>query len=286
MKKEPVLVIMAAGMGSRFGGLKQMEAIDDVGNIIMDYSIYDAIAAGFKKVVFIIKHQIEEDFKNRIGNKLSKYIDVEYVFQEITALPKGVLPPNDRIKPYGTGHAVLCCKDIIDGPFAVINADDFYGKDAFEIIYDRLISVEDDDKFRYTMVGYQLTNTLTENGYVSRGVCQLNESNYLVDIIERTRIERHDGNAVYSEDDGTTWTVLSDDTIVSMNMWGFTKSFLVELEKGFEKFLQEELPLNPIKAEYYLPTQVSVLLSLEIKMERWIYLEDLATRIKEENEAM
>lgn len=258
--KEPVLVIMAAGMGSRYGGQKQIDPIDEQGNLIIDYSIYDAIKAGFRKVVFIIKKQIEADFKEKIGNRIARFVDVEYVYQELDKLPQGFTVPSERVKPWGTGHAILCCKDVVDGPFAVINADDYYGKDAFQIIYDTLISAKDDSKYRYAMVGYILENTLTENGYVSRGVCEVSQDDMLVSIQERTRIEKRNSQVAYSEDGGKTWVALPKGTIVSMNMWGFTESILKELELRFIHFLKTEVVENPIKSEYFLPFVVGELL--------------------------
>lgn len=260
MDKKPVLVIMAAGMGSRYGGLKQIDPVDEHGNLIIDFSIFDAIRAGFERVVFIIKHEIEEDFKARIGNRMSKHVKVDYVFQELNKLPKGYEIPEGRVKPFGTGHAVLCCKDVIDGPFAVINADDYYGRGAFEAIYNQLIEMKDDEKYRYTMVGYELDNTLTDHGHVARGVCTLDEENHLVDIHERTRIERHGDKAEYTEDDGQTFIELPKNTIVSMNMWGFTNSILTELDQQFADFWKEKIPANPLKAEYFLPSVVDNLL--------------------------
>lgn len=260
MDKKPVLVIMAAGMGSRYGGLKQIDPVDEHGNLIIDFSIFDAIRAGFERVVFIIKHEIEEDFKARIGNRMSKHVKVDYVFQELNKLPKGYEIPEGRVKPFGTGHAVLCCKDVIDGPFAVINADDYYGRGAFEAIYNQLIEMKDDEKYHYTMVGYELDNTLTDHGHVARGVCTLDEENYLVDIHERTRIERHGDKAEYTEDDGQTFIELPKNTIVSMNMWGFTNSILTELDQQFADFWKEKIPANPLKAEYFLPSVVDNLL--------------------------
>ena len=261
--KKPVLVIMAAGMGSRYGGLKQIDPVDEQGHIIMDFSIYDAKRAGFEKVIFIIKKENEADFKEAIGNRIEKVIEVEYAFQNLQNIPDGFEVPEERVKPWGTAHAVLSCKDLIDGPFAVINSDDYYGRDAFQKIYDYLSTHEDDEKYRYTMVGYQLENTLTENGHVARGVCQMNEAGELVSVTERTRIEKKDGGAAFTEDDGVTWTTLPTDAIVSMNMWGFTASFLKEIENGFASFLEEGLKKNPLKCEYFLPTVVSNLLSAE-----------------------
>ena len=260
MGKKPVRVIMAAGMGSRYGGLKQIDPVDEYGNIIIDFSIFDAKQAGFEKVIFIIKKAIETEFKIHIGNRISRYMDVAYVYQEVDKIPEGFEVPEGRVKPWGTAHAVLCCKDLIDGPFAVINADDYYGKEAFHMIYDQLASVEDDDRYQYTMVGYQLYNTLTENGHVARGVCSVDGENHLADIHERTRIEKHGSLAEYTEDDGATWVGLPESTIVSMNMWGFTKSILGELDGRFGAFLEQNLPVNPLKCEYFLPFVVDELL--------------------------
>lgn len=258
--EKPVLVIMAAGMGSRYGGLKQIDPVDEQGNIIIDFSIYDAVKAGFEKIVFVIKHQIEEEFKRSIGERIAKYVQVEYVFQELDKLPEGFSIPEGRVKPFGTGHAILCAKSAISGPFAVINADDFYGRHAFEEIYRQLTTIEDDDKYRYAMVGYELHNTLTENGHVARGVCVVDEENKLVKINERTRIEKHGEDAEYTEDGGASWVKLSKESLVSMNMWGFTNSIMKELEERFVTFLKEELPNNPEKAEYFLPFVVDELL--------------------------
>ena len=261
--KDPVLVVMAAGMGSRYGGLKQIDPVDEQGHIIMDFSIYDAVKAGFKKVVFIIKKENEESFKEAIGDRLSKQIQVEYVFQELTNLPDGFSVPEGRVKPFGTGHAILCCMDVVDAPFAVINADDYFGSHAFQVIYDYLTTHEDADKYRYTMVGYVLENTLTENGHVARGVCMTDEDNNLTGIQERTHIEKRNGQAAFTEDDGATWTEIPNDSIVSMNMWGFTPSILQELKAGFPVFLEENLKKNPLKCEYFLPSVVGSLLTEE-----------------------
>ncbi len=261
--KEPVLVIMAAGMGSRYGGLKQIDPVDAQGNLIIDYSIYDALKAGFKKIVFIIKKQIEEDFKDRIGNRIAEFAEVEYVYQELERLPEGYFVPQERVKPWGTGHAILCCREIIDGPFAVINADDYYGKDAFRMIYEALTSTEDDSKYRYTMVGYTIENTLTENGHVARGVCEVSDTHMLQTIHERTYIMKRDSAAAYSEDEGKTWVTIPQGSIVSMNMWGFTKSIFKELEERFINFLNTEAVKNPMKSEYFLPFVVGELLEEE-----------------------
>ncbi len=258
---KPVLVIMAAGMGSRYGGLKQIDPIDEQGHIIMDFSIFDAKRAGFEKVVFIIKKENEADFKEAIGKRIEKVMKVEYVFQDVHNIPAGFSVPEGRVKPWGTAHAVLSAIDVIDGPFAVINADDYYGKDAFQKIYDYLSTHKDDEKYRYTMVGYELGNTLTENGHVSRGICSLSENNELVSVVEKTHIEKKGDGAVYTEDEGVSWHSLPVDSVVSMNMWGFGASFLQEVKQGFVSFLEENLVNNPMKCEYYLPTVVSNLLA-------------------------
>jgi NDP-sugar pyrophosphorylase family protein len=256
---EPVLVIMAAGMGSRYGGLKQIDPVDERGNLIIDFSIYDAVKAGFKTIIFIIKHEIEEEFKERIGNRISEYVKVEYVFQELNQLPEGKKVPVNRVKPWGTGHAILCCKNYIDGPFAVINADDYYGKQAFPMIYAALTD-SGVGEFDYTMVGYLLENTLTEHGHVARGVCSVDEKGKLQEIVERTCIEKHGQEAVYTEDNGNTWVTIPGDTSVSMNLWGFQKSILNILEEGFMSFLEKEVVENPLKSEYFLPSVVGELL--------------------------
>ena len=261
--KKPVLVIMAAGMGSRYGGLKQIDPVDEQGDIIMDFSIYDAVRAGFEKVVFIIKKENEADFKEAIGNRISRHVETAYVFQELTNLPEGFSVPEGRVKPFGTGHAVLSCIDEIDGPFAVINADDYYGAHAFGEIYDYLTSHSDDEKYRYCMVGYRLGNTLTDNGHVARGVCSADEHGYLTDICERTRIEKKENGAAYTEDDGETWVEIPMDAVVSMNMWGFSNSMLRELKDRFPQFLEENLKTNPMKCEYFLPFVVDELLKEE-----------------------
>ncbi len=260
MNGKPVLVIMAAGMGSRYGGLKQIDPIDAYRNKIIDYSIFDAVQAGFEKVVFIIKKAIEKEFRENIGDRIASNVKVEYVYQELDRLPAGYQVPEGRVKPWGTGHAILCCQDVIDGPFAVINADDYYGKSAFVSIYNQLSEISDGEMYQYTMVGYRLYNTLTENGHVARGVCTISEDGKLVDIHERTRIEKQGDKAKFTEDDGKTWTELGEDTVVSMNMWGFTKSIIEELDQRFAVFLDKELPGNPLKCEYFLPFVVDELL--------------------------
>lgn len=247
-------------MGSRYGGLKQIDPVDEEGHIIMDFSIYDAKRAGFEKVVFIIKRENEDDFKEAVGRRIEKVMEVAYVFQELSNIPDGFEIPQGRIKPWGTAHAVLSAIDEIDGPFAVINADDYYGRHAFQAIYDYLTAHEDDEKYRYTMVGYRLKNTVTDNGHVARGVCGLNADKELVNVTERTRIEKRNGGIEYSENDGKTWTKIDGDTLVSMNMWGFTHSILEEIRDGFPAFLESGLKENPLKCEYFLPAVVSTLL--------------------------
>lgn len=274
--KTPVLVIMAAGMGSRFGGLKQIEPVSDKGEIILDFSLYDAVMAGFNKVIFVIKEENEAAFRELIDNKAGKYIDVEYVFQKLEDLPEGYKVPEGREKPWGTGHAVLAARKVVDGPFAVINADDYYGPGAFQTMYSFLENAEDDDKYKYCMVGFQIENTLTENGYVSRGVCELSEDNMLTDITERTKIQWQGEKIVFTEDDGATWTELPRGTFVSMNFWGFTSSMMKEMEAKFPAFLDKAMVDNPMKGEYFLPGVVDQLIQegkAEVKvlksMDRW-----------------
>ena len=257
---KPVLVIMAAGMGSRYGGLKQIDPVDEQGHIIMDFSIFDAKKAGFEEVIFIIKRENEQDFKASIGDRISKIMKVSYVFQDINNLPEGYQVPEGRVKPWGTGHAVLSCLGTLDAPFAVINADDYYGSHAFQMIYDFLTTHTDDEKYHFTMVGYKLENTLTENGHVARGVCVTDENGYLQGIHERTRIEKRGDGAAYTEDDGATWVTIPEGSTVSMNMWGFSAALLKELEARFPAFLDKALAENPMKGEYFLPSVVGELL--------------------------
>lgn len=251
---------MAAGMGSRYGGLKQIDPISDKGEIILDFSLYDAMMAGFEKVIFIIKKENEADFRALIDEGAGKNLQVEYAFQELTDIPAGYEVPEGRVKPWGTCHAVLSARNLIDGPFAVINADDYYGPGAFQSIYDYLEKAADDDKYRYCMVGYQLENTLTENGHVARGVCEVSEDGQLLDIVERTKIMHRGDGIAFTEDDGETWTSLSEGTTVSMNFWGFTQSFVKEMGDRFHPFLDKALAENPLKAEYFLPGVVDQLI--------------------------
>lgn len=251
---------MAAGMGSRYGGLKQIDPVDDAGHIIMDFSIYDAKQAGFEEVIFIIKEENRALFEECIGNRVSKELKVTYVYQKLENLPEGYAVPEGRVKPWGTGHAVLSAKEVVDGPFAVINADDYYGASAFRQIYEYLAAHEDDEKYRYVMVGYRLKNTVTENGYVSRGICKIEEDGSLSGIKETTHIEKKEDGIAFTED-GENWTYVDPDTTVSMNMWGFTKSMMQELADGFSGFLDEKIPVNPQKCEYYLPEAASALVA-------------------------
>ena len=280
--KQPTLVVLAAGMGSRFGGLKQMTPVDNQGNSILHYSIYDAIQAGFGKVVFVIKKAIEEDFR-QITAGLEKHIDVAYAFQEVDMLPSGFQVPEGRTKPWGTGHAVLCAKDEVDGPFTVINSDDFYGRGAYMAIADFLRQPHSDRE--YAMVGFLLKNALTENGSVARGVCELQNGN-LAKVTERTKIFKRGSDAAYTED-GEHFVPLSGDTVVSMNFWGYQPSMMEELERRFPLFLEERLPKDPEKCEFYLPFATDALIqkgSASVRVlktdETWYgvtYREDLPT---------
>ncbi|MDY6038278.1 MAG: sugar phosphate nucleotidyltransferase [Eubacterium sp.] len=260
---KPALVIMAAGMGSRYGGLKQIDPISEQGEIILDFSLYDAMMAGFEEIVFIIKKENEQDFRALIDDRSGKHLNVHYAFQNIEDIPPGFQIPEGREKPWGTGHAVLAARHLIDAPFAVINADDYYGAGAFQTMYDFLINAEDDSKYRYSMVGYRLDKTLTENGHVARGVCTVDENQELVSVVERTKIMRREDIIAFTEDDGKSWTELDTDTIVSMNFWGFTKSMMDELDKRFPNFFNSNVEKNPLKAEYFLPGVVSELLAEE-----------------------
>ena len=252
--KKPVLVIMAAGMGSRFGGLKQIAPVDDQGHIIIDFSLLDAYRAGFRDLVFIIKPELEESFREAIVDRMEKYFNITFVHQTIDKLPEGYSVPADRVKPWGTGHAILCCKDVLDGPFAVINADDFYGPTAFSAIYDYLANNEDES--RYAMIGYRVRNTVTENGSVARGVCEVKDG-LLTGVTERTKIFKNGNDAKFTEDDGKTFTDLPGDTIVSMNLWGFTAKMIRELDERFPAFLDNAIVTNPLKGEYFLPSVVN-----------------------------
>ncbi len=259
--QKPVLVVMAAGMGSRYGGLKQLDPVGNHGQLIMDYSIYDAHRAGFDTVIFVIKPEIEEAFREGVGNRLEKVMDVKYVYQLKEDLPEGYHCPEERVKPWGTAQATLAVRNVVKGPFAVINADDYYGPDGFKAIYQYLTENPDnDDRYEYAMVGYLLKNTVTENGHVARGVCEETADHFLTSVVEHTKIIKGEHCPQYTEDDGATWHDLDENTVVSMNLWGFQKSYLEEAMARFPAFLDKALAENPTKAEFYLPTVVSQLL--------------------------
>lgn len=258
--KKPALVIMAAGIGSRYGGLKQIDPVGQNGEKIIDYSIYDALKAGFGKVVFIINKKIEEAFRESIGNRVEKLVDTVYVYQSVNDVPSGFTVPEGRVKPWGTGHAVLSCMDVVDTPFAVINADDFYGQTSYQKIGRYLMDMKDtDDVYHYCMVGFRLENTLTENGHVARGVCTVGEDGCLKEIHERTKIKKFEDGVKYTEDD-VNWVLIPEGSTVSMNMWGFTPGVFNELKAGFPEFLERNRG-NIEKAEYFLPTVVDGLIS-------------------------
>lgn len=276
------LVIMAAGLGSRYGGLKQIDPVDDEGHLIIDYSIYDAMRAGFDEVVCIIKPDMEQDFREAIGDRIAPHVKLTYAYQRLDALPAGFVVPEGRAKPWGTGHAILCAKDAIQTPFAVLNADDFYGRTAIESIQAFLAAPH--GPAEHAMVGYRIENTLSESGHVARGVCEVSPDGYLTDIVERTRIEPRPGGAAYTED-GERYTFIPGGTTVSMNLWGFQLSMLGELERRFSGFLRENLPKDPLKCEYFLPIAIDQLLgerAATVKVlgthERWYgvtYREDM-----------
>ena len=261
MSKKPVLVVMAAGMGSRYGGLKQIDPVGNCGEAILDFSLYDAHEAGFETAVIIIKEAIKKDFMETVGKRLEKCpMEIRYAYQELDKLPAGYTVPEGRTKPFGTSHAILCAKDAIgDAPFAVLNADDYYGKSAFKVVFDYLCKAENQEKYDFCMAGYYLCNTVSDHGSVARGVCQTDENQNLTAIVERLRIEKYDGGIHFTED-GETWTELPPETPVSMNMFGFTPVFLQELEARFPAFLENELPENPMKKEFLLPMSVGELL--------------------------
>ena len=279
---KPTLVIMAAGLGSRFGGNKQITPVDDAGHVIIDFSIFDAVRAGFSKVVCIIKPEMEADFRAAIGDRIAPFVDLVYAYQCLDMLPAGYTVPEGRTKPWGTGHAVLCAADKIDGPFAVINADDFYGRGAFQAAHDFLVA--DNAPNAHAMVAYRVENTLTENGSVSRGVCSVADG-LLTGVVERTKIVPREGGAAFLEDDGETF--LPNGTLVSMNLWAFQHSILDELKARFSAYLDENVPVNPMKCEYFLPLVPNALIrenAGSVKVldtdERWFgvtYHDDLAT---------
>ena len=274
--EKPILVVMAAGMGSRYGGLKQIDPVGSQGEAILDYSLFDAHEAGFDTAVIIIKEAIRKDFMETVGARLQKApMEIRYAYQELEKLPVGYSVAEGRTKPWGTCHAVVCAREAIgNAPFAVINADDYYGKAAFKEIYDYLSAHGDDEKYRYCMVGYELGKTVTDNGSVARGVCQTNAEGYLESVVERTKIEKQEGGIRFTEDDGKTWTPLGDKTTVSMNMWGFTPSFAAESEARFPAFLDKALKENPMKGEYFLPSTVSALLAENKATVKMLYSPD------------
>lgn len=287
--KNPELVVLAAGMGSRYGGLKQIDAVDNYGHIIIDYSIYDAYKAGFRDITFIIKKEIEKDFKEIIESHLvGKGINVKYVYQELDKLPEGFSLPDGRRKPWGTGHAIACCLDVVKAPFAVINADDYYGRNAFFEMYNFLKRAEDTDKYHYAMVGYKIKNTITPEGTVSRGVCEASDDSYLKNITERTKVGVENGRIYYFENDEKY--ELPPETPVSMNLFGFTESYIRECAERFPKFLEKNLASNPEKCEFYMPSVVAELLSegkADVKIiegvDKWYgvtYKEDKAEVVK------
>ena len=253
---KPTLFVLAAGMGSRYGGLKQLDGVGPHGETIMDYSIFDAKRAGFGKVVFVIRKDFEADFREKIVSKYQSQIPVEVVFQTIDALPEGFQVPADRVKPWGTNHAVLMGKDVIREPFAVINADDFYGKNSFEVLAKELMAMEGKQN-AYCMVGYRVGNTLSESGTVSRGVCETDAKNYLVGVTERTKIMRVEGKVSYMGED-EKWVAIDDNTPVSMNMWGFTPDYFKYSESAFVEFLKKDI--NTPKSEFFIPFVVNELL--------------------------
>lgn len=283
MMNQPTLVIMAAGMGSRFGGCKQITPVDDYGHVIMDYSIFDALAAGFGRIVCVIKPEMEADFRAVIGDRIAQRTELAYAYQTIDRLPAGYRVPEGRVKPWGTAHAVLCAAEAIEGDFAAINADDFYGRGAFQAAADFLIAPHAENE--HAMVGYLIENTLTENGYVSRGVCQADDRGLLQTITERTHIEPRIGGAAYIEE-GEDAVFIPAGTMVSMNMWAFSHGILDEMQRRFRVFLDTRAAENPLKAEYYLPSVPDMLIRegkarvhLLETQERWYgvtYHEDLA----------
>ena len=259
---KPVLVVLAAGMGSRYGGLKQIDPVGTQGEAILDYSLYDAHRAGFQTAVIIIKEAVKKDFMETVGKRLENCpMEIRYAYQELDKVPEGFTVPEGRTKPWGTSHAVLCAREAIgDAPFGVINADDYYGPEAFRRLYDFLVESKDTRPYGFCMIGYRLGNTVTDNGSVARGVCQTDGEGNLTSIVERTRIEKYAGGIHFTADEGKTWEDVPGDTPVSMNMWGFNQGFVEEIARRFPEFLRDEGPQNPAKAEFYLPMTVGQLL--------------------------
>jgi hypothetical protein len=256
--QEAALIVMAAGLGSRYGGLKQIDPVDSFDRIIIDYSIYDAVLAGFSRVICIIKPELQEEFEQVIGRRIAPSIRLEYAYQCLDALPEGFAVPEGRTKPWGTAHAVLCAKDHVDGPFAVINADDFYGRTAIQAVYD-FLALERGPR-EHAMVGYLIENTLTENGHVARGICEVDGQGSLQAVSERTHVTPRPGGAAFTED-GAHFTFVPAGTMVSMNLWGFQKGMMGEIESRFAGFLAKKLPQDPLKCEYLLPLVPSQLIA-------------------------
>lgn len=257
---KPTLLLLAAGMGSRYGGLKQLDGLGPNGETIMDYSIYDAIKAGFGKIVFVIRKDFEKDFKEKILSKYEGHIPAELVFQSLDALPEGFAVPEGREKPWGTNHAVMMAKDVIKEPFCVINCDDFYNRDSFMVIGKFLGELPDNAKNAYAMVGFRVGNTLSENGTVARGVCSTDENELLTTVVERTEIMRVDGKVCYKDEQGQ-WVAIADNTPVSMNMWGFTPDYFDYSEAYFKEFLSDEKNRTNLKAEFFIPLMVNKLVN-------------------------
>ncbi|MDQ7736828.1 nucleotidyltransferase [Prevotella corporis] len=257
---KPTLLLLAAGMGSRYGGLKQLDGLGPHGETIMDYSIYDAIQAGFGKIVFVIRKDFEEQFREKVLSKYEGHIPAELVFQGIDALPEGFTVPEGREKPWGTNHAVLMAKGVINEPFCVINCDDFYNRDCFKVIGKYLADLPEGAKNDYAMVGFRVGNTLSENGTVSRGVCSTNKEGNLTTVVERTKIERRDGKVQYLDDNGS-WVTVDDNTPVSMNVWGFTPDYLDYSEEYFKEFLSDPRNMENKKSEYFIPMMVNKLIT-------------------------
>lgn len=257
---KPTLVLLAAGMGSRYGGLKQLDGLGPNGETIMDYSIFDAIKAGFGKIVFIIRKDFEDDFRNKILSKYEGHVPVELCFQSLDALPEGFKCPADRVKPWGTNHAVLMAKDVVKEPFCVINCDDFYNRDAFMVIGKFLAELPENSRGNYAMVGFRVGNTLSENGTVARGICSKDDAGNLTTVVERTEIMRIEGKVSYKDDNGE-WVTVDDKTPVSMNMWGFTPDYFTHSEEYFKEFLSEEGNMTNLKSEFFIPLMVNKLIN-------------------------
>ena len=257
---KPTLLLLAAGMGSRYGGLKQLDGLGPNGETIMDYSIYDAIQAGFGKIVWVIRKDFEQDFREKILSKYEGHVPCELCFQSIEDLPEGFKVPEGRQKPWGTNHAVLMAKDIIKEPFCVINCDDFYNRDCFKVIGKFLSELPEGSKNRYAMVGFRVGNTLSENGTVARGICSKDANENLQTVVERTEIERHDGNVQYKDENGE-WVTVADNTPVSMNVWGFTPDYFEYSEAYFKEFLSDPANMPNLKAEFFIPLMVNKLIN-------------------------